>query len=267
MVGGYVFTASHRGGSGSPLLLLHGFTDTWRTWDLVIPALERRHDVLAVTLAGHAGGPSLNGANEAAAVVEAIERVLDDAGWGAVPVAGNSLGGYVALQLGERGRAERIVAFAPAGGWADGDESYKDTLGHFAETRNLVLAAAPHADAIMASVAGRRNATRFITVNFEHIPAELLIHQLLGVASCEAVPRMLDFALREGWPLDPGKVTCPLRFVWGTDDRLLLWPGAAAGYCNAFPTAEWIELDGVGHCPQLDVPVEAAQLILGFTAP
>jgi hypothetical protein len=25
-------------------------------------------------------------------------------------------------------------------------------------------------------------------------------------------------------------------------------------------------LDGVGHCPQLDVPFEAAQLILGFTS-
>jgi hypothetical protein len=26
-----------------------------------------------------------------------------------------------------------------------------------------------------------------------------------------------------------------------------------------------VELDGVGHCPQLDVPLETAQLILGFT--
>ena len=32
-----------------------------------------------------------------------------------------------------------------------------------------------------------------------------------------------------------------------------------------FPRADWIELDGIGHCPQLDVPLETAQLILGFT--
>jgi pimeloyl-ACP methyl ester carboxylesterase len=55
------FTPAHRGGSGEPLLLLHGFTDTWRTWELVLPVLEARHDVLAVTLAGHAGGPPLAG--------------------------------------------------------------------------------------------------------------------------------------------------------------------------------------------------------------
>jgi hypothetical protein len=33
------------------------------------------------------------------------------------------------------------------------------------------------------------------------------------------------------------------------------------------PHADWIELDGVGHCPRLDVPLEAAQLILGCTSP
>ncbi|HEX5924279.1 MAG TPA: hypothetical protein VFY45_10650 [Baekduia sp.] len=44
------FTAAHRGGSGRPLVCLHGFTDTWRTWELVLPTLERHHDVLAPTL-------------------------------------------------------------------------------------------------------------------------------------------------------------------------------------------------------------------------
>jgi len=51
-----VFTPAHRGGSGPPLVCLHGFTGTWRVWELVLPALERHHDVLAPTLLGHAGG-------------------------------------------------------------------------------------------------------------------------------------------------------------------------------------------------------------------
>ena len=54
-----MFTPFHRGGAGPPLVLLHGFSDTWRTWELVLPALERRHDVLALTLPGHAGGAPL----------------------------------------------------------------------------------------------------------------------------------------------------------------------------------------------------------------
>jgi pimeloyl-ACP methyl ester carboxylesterase len=43
-------------------------------------------------------------------------------------------------------------------------------------------------------------------------------------------------------------------------------PNIHARASTAFPHADWVELDGIGHCPQLDVPLEAAQLIQGFTA-
>jgi len=50
-------TASQRGGSGSPMVCLHGFTGSWGVWELVLGQLERHHDVLAPTLPGHVGGP------------------------------------------------------------------------------------------------------------------------------------------------------------------------------------------------------------------
>ncbi|MEA2429004.1 MAG: hypothetical protein QOF37_2632 [Thermoleophilaceae bacterium] len=261
------FTPSHRGGSGPPLVCLHGFTDTWRSWDLVLPELERHHDVLAPTLLGHAGGPPLEGEMSEDAIAEAVERAMDDAGFETAHIAGNSLGGYVALQLAARGRAESVVAFAPAGGWADGDDSFKQALGFFPAMQDQVKAAAPHADAIVSSADGRRRATQFTTTNFEHIPADLLAHQLRGVASCEAVRPMVEFARREGYRLDAGKIACPVRIVWGTEDKLLPWPSAAVRFREEWlPHADWVELDGIGHCPQLDVPLEAAQLIVGFTA-
>jgi len=68
------FAPQHRGGSGSPLVCLHGFTDTWRTWELVLPALERRHDVLAPTLLGHAGGPPLEGEFSDELLIDAVEE-------------------------------------------------------------------------------------------------------------------------------------------------------------------------------------------------
>jgi pimeloyl-ACP methyl ester carboxylesterase len=262
------FTPSHRGGSGEPLLCLHGFTDTWRTWELVLPALERRHDVLAPTLAGHAGGPPLaDGEVADVAIVDAVERAMDAAGWETAHVVGNSLGGYVALQLAARGRARTVVALAPAGGWAEGDESYKDTLRHFATMGELVRAAAPHADAIVSTPEGRRRASAHTAERFEHIPAELLAHQIRGAAGCNAAAPLIEHALREGWPLDAERIDCPVRIVWGTEDKLLLWPSAAERFRRDWlPQADWVELEGVGHCPQLDVPLEAAELILGFTA-
>lgn len=256
------FTALHRGGSGAPLLLVHGFTDTWRTWELVLPALERRYDVLAPTLPGHAGGPPVGGRPGLEAAVDALERVLDEAGIETAHVAGNSLGGYLALRLAARGRARSVVALAPAGGWLERDPQLDE---HFVELQELVRPLAAQAEALMATDDGRRRATRFTTVRYAHIPAALLAHQLRGVAACADVRPLIDAAAEEGWPLDAERVTCPVRVVWGSEDALLPWPSYAARYRDTWlPHADWVVLDGVGHCPQLDVPLETAELIAGF---
>jgi pimeloyl-ACP methyl ester carboxylesterase len=246
---------------------LHGFLDTWRTWGLVLPALERGHDVLAPTLAGHAGGPPIDGEISDALLADAVERAMDEAGFETAHIVGNSLGGYVALQLAARGRAETVVALAPAGGWAQGDESYRETLALQAAMLDMLKAAAPHADAVVATREGRRRATQLITTNFEHIPAELLAHLMVGAAAAPAAPALIEHALREGWSIDAERITCPARIVWGTADRLLPWPAAATRFrTDWLPHADWAELEGIGHCPQLDVPLETAELILGFTA-
>jgi pimeloyl-ACP methyl ester carboxylesterase len=259
------FTPQHRGGSGEPLLLLHGFTDTWRTWELLLPALQARHDVLAVTLAGHAGGPELDAELSDDTLALSVERAMDKAGVATAHLVGNSLGGYTALRLAQRGRARTVVALAPAGGWAEGDHSHRDTLEHFATTQALAAAAAPHAETIAASPEGRRRATEYITTHYDHIPPALVAHQIRGVAGCSGAGRLIEYARAHGWTVDAERVTCPVRFVWGTADRLLPWPRAAERYRETLPTADWVVLDDVGHCPQLDVPLETAQLILGFT--
>jgi pimeloyl-ACP methyl ester carboxylesterase len=100
-----------------------------------------------------------------------------------------------------------------------------------------------------------------------HIPAELIAHQLLGVATCTGAQPLIDHGLRKGFSLDAARIACPVRIVWGTADKLLPWPSAAARFRRDWlPHADWVELDGAGHCPQLDVPLETAQLIAGFTA-
>ncbi len=260
------FTAVHRGGEGSPLLLLHGFTDTWRTWELVLPALERRFEVLAPTLAGHAGGPAFP-AGEASddAIVDAVEAVLDAAGWEAPAIAGNSLGGFVSLRLAERGRARSVVALAPAGGWPLGDPAIAETLGYFRSMAELVRQAAPQADLIASTPEGRARATVTYASTPEHMSDDLIAHLIRGAAACESEP-LVAFAEREGWRLDPAKVDCPVGLVWGSDDRLLKLPIAATRFRKEwFPQADWIEIEGAGHCPQLDHPLETAELIAGFS--
>jgi pimeloyl-ACP methyl ester carboxylesterase len=258
------FTLAYHGGEGPPLVLLHGFTGSWRIWQLVLPALEREHEVFAPTLPCHSGGPPIAQPITHDTVPDAIERAMDEAGIDTAHVAGNSLGGYVALRLAARERARSVVALAPAGGWAD--DSYKDMLREYLRIHESARAAAPHAEAIAATPQGRRQATEYIAAHPERIPPQAVADVIRATAGCDGAPAMIDAALREPWELDAQRITCPVRILWGTEDRLLPWPSAAARYRGEWlPHADWVELDGVGHCPQLDVPLETAQLILGVT--
>jgi pimeloyl-ACP methyl ester carboxylesterase len=259
------FTPAHRGGTGSPLVCLHGFTDTWRSWELVLPALERRHDVLAPTLPGHAGGPALPAEPGAATIVDELEAAMDAAGFSTAHLVGNSLGGYLAFRLAERGRARSIVALAPAGGWRPGAPAFVAMLEQFEGMQAMAQSAAPYAESILSTPDGRRQVTRFVTTNFEHIPVPLLAHLIRGVAACQVRP-LVDAAFREGYAVEPERIECPVRIVWGTADHVLPFPEAAERYRDSWaPQADWMLLDDVGHCPQLDVPLETAELILGFT--
>ncbi|QFS90343.1 Soluble epoxide hydrolase [Mycobacterium sp. THAF192] len=99
------------------IVLLHGATSSRRAWDDVIPAIESQHKVLAPTLAGHLGGRPM-----VAQPPQVVDSIVDDmcAHLDALDVdsahlVGNSLGGWVALEMARRGRAKSVLALSPAG--------------------------------------------------------------------------------------------------------------------------------------------------------
>jgi pimeloyl-ACP methyl ester carboxylesterase len=255
----YRFTPSHRGGSGPPLVALHGFLDTWRTWELVLPALERHHDVLAPTLAGHAGGPARPAGAGTRALTDAVEVAMDDAGVDTAHLVGNSLGGFLAFELAARGRAEAVVALAPAG-------------------------AAP-ASTLARQVGGRRSAGRARparrrdrrdgrgpeagdTARQRALPAHPAGLDRTSRHGGRRVPEC-GAAARRG---DGGGVAArarPYRLLradrlWHQGPPAAL-AAAAARFREKLPLAAWDVLDGVGHRPQLDVPEITAELILATT--
>ncbi|MER7168493.1 alpha/beta fold hydrolase [Micromonospora sp. NPDC000207] len=103
--------AHHRCGDGPPLVLIHGLGSHWQVWRPVVADLARHRDVIALDLPGfgatppwppHPGPHPTPGS-----VPHLADRVavfLDSLGLGRVEVAGNSLGGGIALELARRGR-------------------------------------------------------------------------------------------------------------------------------------------------------------------
>jgi pimeloyl-ACP methyl ester carboxylesterase len=82
-------------GSGAPLLLIHGLTESRRMWDPLLPALASHHTVLTVDLPGH--GESAPGASYAPdAMADEVAEVVRAVGLDTPTVVGHSLGGVVA---------------------------------------------------------------------------------------------------------------------------------------------------------------------------
>ena len=137
------------------MVCVHGITDTWRTWELILPLLEPHHDTLAITLLGHSGGraPEPGGEVTLKSLVDEAERDMDAAGFETAHLVGNSLGGWVVLELAARGRARSVTALSPAGGWDVGNRramrSYWElvstqwALRHFEDARAEAGGASP----------------------------------------------------------------------------------------------------------------------------
>ena len=118
-----------------------------------------------------------------------------------------------------------------------GDASFQEAQDYFIRMQELLETAAPYADTIVSTPEGRRRATLFTAERFEHIPAELLAHQIRGAARCEGVVPLVEHAAREGWRIDAERIACPVRVVWGTADRLRPGrpprPASATSGCRA----------------------------------
>jgi pimeloyl-ACP methyl ester carboxylesterase len=259
-------TPSHRGGIGTPLLLLHGVGAIWRAWSPVLPYLEPHHDVIVPTLAGHGGGPPLDPdvAPSVHALADALEDELDKLGLQTVHIAGNSLGGWLGIELARRGRARSLVLFSPAGAW----RSQRSIEARAAAIRLSVGGLgryASRADAIAANALLRWPLLAGQVAHPGRVPPEELAAYIrAGALAPVVVPLLREIPLRQVQPL-PAERDYPVRLVWADRDRVLPFGGFGTAMLERLPGAELIHLRDVGHVPMSDDPARVAELILEVT--
>ncbi|WP_226366558.1 alpha/beta fold hydrolase [Pseudonocardia sp. ICBG162] len=256
--------AVHVGGAGTPLVLLHGATSSWRAWRPVLPALERRHRVLAPNLAGHHGGPAVTGRPDQVvpAIVDAVATAMDDAGVGTAHLVGNSLGGWVALELARRGRARSVVALSPAGAWAEPADL--DRLLRLFRAGGR-LGRVPGARVVLGVRPLRRLLLRQVAEHPELLTRFDVDDLVDDLAGCEVLADLLAGASRAG-ALRPFTPDCPVLIAWGERDRMLPFARYGRPMLDAVHGAQLVRVPGVGHVPMGDAPRLVSSLVLRFTA-
>jgi pimeloyl-ACP methyl ester carboxylesterase len=259
-------TPLHRGGSGSPLLLLHGIGAIWRVWTPVLDFLEPHHDVIVPTLRGHGGGLPLDNdvTPTLAALADGIEEDLDRLGLTEVHVVGNSLGGWLAIELARRGRARSVVLLSPAGAWRS-QRRINLTAKAIQISVDMSTRCAPHAEAVAANRALRWLMLAGQVADPSRVAPESLAAHIRASAQAPAVKPLLRLLPQRTVEPLPSDHSYPIRVVWATGDRVLPFEGFGAPMLARLPGAELVRLDGAGHVPMSDDPATVAQLILEVT--
>ncbi|MFF0474631.1 alpha/beta fold hydrolase [Streptomyces sp. NPDC004284] len=252
--------AYERRGAGDPLLLLHGIGHHWQAWEPVLDVLATEREVIAVDLPGFGSSDGLPEGvpYDLSVVVPALGAFCEAVGFERPHVAGNSLGGLLALELGREKRVRSVTALSPAGFWSEGERRY--AFGTLRALRGAALSLpVPVIERLSRTAAGRTVLTSTIYARPGRRSPEAVVAETLALRGATGFHQTLaagrDALFRDDVP------SLPVTVAWGSRDRLLLRrQGVRAKH--TLPGARLVRLPGCGHVPMNDDPALVARVIL-----
>ncbi|GAB3478139.1 alpha/beta fold hydrolase [Nocardiopsis coralliicola] len=250
-----------RSGSGAPLVLLHGLGHRRQAWDPVLESLTGSYEVIAPDLPGFGeSAPLADGRGYSIdALVDALADWFEGLGIERPHLAGNSLGGAVALELAARGSASSVTALSPIG-FTRGAEMLGSKLlvgGMHVATRvprrvwDTLLDSTPVRALTTLALHGR---FRDPSGGMAQLDPSVVT---AGSAYTALAPEVVKYSFGAG-----SSVACPATVAWGEDDRVLP-VRAVQRVIGAIPHARQIRLLRCGHVPMENNPAAVAEVIRG----
>jgi pimeloyl-ACP methyl ester carboxylesterase len=245
------------------MVLLHGLCATWRAWLPVLPMLESSHRVFAPTLPGHYGGmswpegsdPSIGG------IVDILSEQFANRGIERPHVVGNSLGGWLALELARRGLVSSVTCFSPAGGWRSADD-FRSVANSFRQVRKIAPFLVPFLSPCLGFAGFRRLLNRQVMERGDRVSKDEVLEAIKAFCSTSILLPLLASMEREG-PIKPmGDVKVPVSVAWGSADKTIPFEKYGVRLLAAVPGAKHLTLDFCGHVPMYDDPKAVVSVIL-----
>ncbi len=252
-------------GAGPALLLVHGLGSAATTWRPLLPRLAERYDVVAVDLPGHGGSAPLPPGEPATPgrLARAVGALLDDLGWDRAHLLGNSLGGWVGLELAADGRARSLTALAPAGLWLRPSHRRNPVVRSNRAAARATRAVQP---ALLRSRVVRQLAFASVSAWPGRVPYDVALEAARAQADATGYEAALDGTL--GLRFDRAaeiSSAVPVTAVWGDRDHVL--PARSTQERSLLPEhAAWVVLPHCGHAPQWDAPGAVVRLLDRTTA-
>ena len=245
--------AHDRTGRGAPLVLLHPLGADRHVWDALVPLIAGRREVIAVDLPGFGQSAPLTGREPTPrALAAAVAEHLASLGLPRPHVAGNSLGGWVALELGLTGAAASVTGIAPAGLWPE------PLVPRAAIAHRLARALRSVAGPCAATRPGRSFLLSGTVAHPRRVPPAAARQLVEAYATASDFVAVND-AMRAGRFEGLERIRCPVTLVWPDHDRLIRRPVWVPDPIHN------VVLSDAGHIPMWDAPTALAQILLHST--
>jgi pimeloyl-ACP methyl ester carboxylesterase len=254
------------GGSGPPLLFLHGWSSNWQIFLLNIAAFMETHRCVALDLPGFGASEMPAEAISINGYARVVDAVCDQLGVETVSVVGNSMGGFIGaeLALSYDTRVERLVLVSAAG----------LSTEHLAQTpavvlARLVTAGLPLTQRLESHVVRRprlrRAGMQWVVRYPEKLSVPLAQELVLSFGKPGFVPALkalLEYSYRDRL----AAIQIPVLIVWGRND-MLVPVGDAERYRRLIGDNARVEvLEDTGHAPMIERPSRFNALLRGFLA-
>ncbi|WP_025274306.1 alpha/beta fold hydrolase [Haloglycomyces albus] len=251
----------HRQGHGEPLLLFHGIGHRWQAWEPILDRLAEYHEVIAVDLPGFGESPvPPNGVptNMDEAVAE-VARFLRDQSIEKPHVAGNSLGGAIALELADHDLVASCTALSPAGFFTPGEA--RRGVRILKRMRASTYWPKPILRTALRLPFVRDLSYKPIIADPTTLPSQRLLDDARALRRGKGFRPIAKEAPRYSFRGEP---KAPTTVAWGTNDRILR-PRQAIRAQVRLPEVRHLPLEGCGHVPMSDDPTAVAEAILTTT--
>jgi pimeloyl-ACP methyl ester carboxylesterase len=250
----YLPYVEHGDPDGVPVVMLHGVTDSWRSFEHVLPHLPDEIRAISVTQRGHGDAPKPDGGYTIPQLAEDVVELMDDLGIERGLVVGHSMGGWVAQRL-AIDHPDRLIGVVLAASFA---RSVRDVPELAAFCEEMAMVQDPLQDELAREFQESTVATPLAPAELDTFVSESL--KLPARVWRALFGGFLDIDHRE----ELGEIRAPVLMVWGDQDAFIPREDQAV-LEEALEDARLLVYEGIGHAVHWEQPERFATDVAEFS--